>query len=295
MGIKKSIIVLFGKPNVGKSTLFNALQKKDFAITSRKPQTTRVNSYTIIDLDENKQVALIDTPGFHLPNNKLDKFLNQQITKAFNCATNAYFIFDNTRHFDKEDEVVLKNMQNFNIDKKVLIINKIDKNDKLNPNDETKLKQYHFDHTIYLSAINQTNIDKLIQLMKDGCLYEDLDITSFKEPSDEFISQEIIRLSCINILEKELPYAIGINLNKFSYLQDKNLLEIDAEIFVEKESQKPIVIGKHGTMIKKIGIDARKKLLEIFDCKINLKLFVKVQKDWRNNEYIINSLGYKNT
>lgn len=279
MGIKKSIIVLFGKPNVGKSTLFNALQKKDFAITSKKPQTTRVNSYTIIDLDKNKQIALIDTPGFHLPNNKLDKFLNQQINKAFKCATNAYFIFDNTRHFDKEDEIVLKNMQNFNINKKVLIINKIDKKSQLSPEDEIVLKQYHFDHIIYLSALNNNNIDELIQLMKDSCDNEDLDLTIFKEPGDEFISQEIIRLSCINILEKELPYAIGVNLNQFSYNKEKNLLEIDAEIFVEKESQKPIVIGKQGVMIKKIGIDARKKLLEIFDCKINLKLFVKVQKD----------------
>ena len=292
MATKHSIIALLGKPNVGKSTIFNSLQKNDYAITSPKPQTTRNIITTFLEFNKEKSAILLDTPGFHLPNNKLDNFLNQEIKETLKLINIGCFVFDISRSFDKEDEKILNDLFKFNPEIKILIINKVDKI-KNNNDLPTIRSKYKFDEEIELSAINNYNIDVLYSIFEKYTTNEEIDISLFKTMNDEFIAGELVRQSCINFLKKELPYAIAANVVNYNYNKEKNLLNIDIELLVEKESQKPIVIGKKGKMIKKIGIDARMKLLEIYDCKINLNLFVKVKQDWRNDEYVIKDLGYK--
>lgn len=288
MGTKHAVVALIGKPNAGKSTIFNQLQKNDFAITSSKPQTTRNAICSFIDFKDNKQATLIDTPGFHEANNKLDTFLNSEIKNSIKQATIGLFIFDVSREFDYEDKKILEFLFNSNIEKKVLVMNKIDSNKK-----NAVPSEYKFDSSIEISAKQNYNLDKLLAYIEDNTIEENLDVSHFTRPTDEFITSEIIREVCIHQLKKELPYAVGVMINEFNYDKEKNLLNIDANIVIEKESQKPIVVGSKGSMIKKIGIESRKKLLDIYDCKINLKLFVKVKNDWRNNDYEIRSLGYK--
>ena len=294
MDTKYAIVSLVGKPNVGKSTLFNELQKNDFAITSNKPQTTRNSISTYIEFANNKKAILIDTPGFHFPNNKLDNFLNSEIKNSIKQSTLIFFIFDASRDFDNEDKKILENISNISDVTKILLINKIDsKKNNLKINLELINQKYQFNKSLEISAKQKLNIDKILTIIEENTIYENVNVNFFKRPSDEFIASEIIRESCIFLLKKELPYAIGVSINTYTYNNENNTLNIDANILIEKESQKPIVVGAKGSMIKKIGIESRKKLLDIYDCKINLKLFVKVKDDWRNNEYDIKSLGYK--
>lgn len=289
-----AIITFVGKPNVGKSTLFNAILNYKWAITSHKPQTTRKQLCIKFKVDNESELLLVDTPGFHEPRNKLDLFLNSEIKNTLQFANVACFIFDITRQFDIEDEKILKHIQNFGIENKILIINKAETSkQEIIDNEVKKIKdKYNFNDIIQISALHKINIDKLINILKKY-LKEDIDISFYKEPSDEFITSEIIREKCIYLLKREIPYGIGVEIFHYKYDNVNNTLNIDANIIVEKDSQKPIVIGKGAKMIKEIGIRSRKELLEIYDCKIVLKLFVKVKKEWRNNEYIINELGYK--
>ncbi len=289
---KNAIVTFVGKPNVGKSTLFNAILNYKWAITSHKPQTTRKQLSIKFDINKNEHLLLVDTPGFHDARNKLDIFLNDEIKRTLQFANVACFIFDITREYDKEDEKILKQLKNYNIEHSILIINKAETSQQhLIDNQVEKLKQLHqFSDVIQISALHKINIDKLINILKKY-LSNEIDISFYREPSEEFIVSEIIREKCIYLLKKEIPYGIGVEIFRFEY--KNNVLTIEANVIVEKESQKPIVIGKGAKMIKEIGVRSRKELLDIYDCKIVLNLFVKVKKEWRDNEYVINELGYK--
>lgn len=295
MDTKKGLIVaFFGKPNVGKSTLFNALQKNVYAIVSHKPQTTRDYITARMEIEDGI-IVLLDTPGFHNPNNKLDMFLNSQIKYALKLSDMACYICDPTKNLNDEDITILTYLKNLNDKKRVLIINKID----LVTEDEIKIKKNEinkilsFDHTINISALNNIGINELKKYFEQNVKESDVDFNFFKEPNDEFITKEIIREVCLINLQKEVPYGISIMINEFKYDKEKNFLNIIADIYVEKESQKGIVVGKLGSMIKKIGTDSRTKLLEIYDCKINLSLYVKVKSDWRQNNDLVKLMGYK--
>lgn len=294
MTSKNAIISFTGKPNVGKSTLFNSILNNKWAIVSPKPQTTRKQMIVKYDISRDEGLLLVDTPGFHEPRNKLDFFLNSEVKRALQFSNVICYIFDITRDFDQEDENIIKQIKNFSIDKSILIINKAELSSQ-NKIDETVkflLEKHNFNDVIQISALHKINIDKLLNIFKNYVSSE-IDISFYKEPNEEFIVSEIIREKCLKLLKKEIPFGIGVDVFYFKYDQTTNKLSIDANILVEKESQKPIVVGKAGKMIKEIGTSSRKELLDIYDCKIVLKLFVKVKKDWRNNEYIIKELGYK--
>lgn len=292
---KSSVVVLFGRPNVGKSTIFNCLQKNVYAITTRKAQTTRNHIIAKVEINPNEFLILIDTPGFHRANNKLDLFLNSEVKTAIKMANVACYILDPTRPINEEDAEIIKYMNNVNSSKKVLVVNKIDKvkESEVEACISEISKFCTFDNVFKISAINKLGIDEYYNFLLGTIDQNDLAIDTIKEPRDEFIVQEIIRESCLELLDKEIPYGISIEVNKFDYESKNNLLTIDANIYVEKESHKGIVVGKAGSMIKKIGIDARKKLLEIFDCNINLQLYVKTKSDWRNNDELLKLLGYR--
>lgn len=293
--IKQTVVAFFGKPNVGKSTIFNSLQKNVNSIITSKPQTTRNYICARYDINENKQAILIDTPGFHKPNNKLDLFLNSEVKYILNKANIGCFIFDPTRIIDEEDKTLLNHMKNFSIEKKVLIINKIDLVNNAKIDDYIKEIEniMSFDEIIKISALNIINMNELVELIDSECLHEDIDNDIFKEPTDEFITSEIIRHSCLNNLQKEIPYGVNIIINDFKYNNENKKLDINADIIIEKESQKAIVVGSKGNMIKKIGTEARMELLKIYDCTIMLKLFVKVKLGWRDDDNLVRIMGYK--
>ena len=295
--MKVGVVSIVGKPNVGKSTLINTIFNKEVVISSSKPQTTR-NKIQIVYKDEDSEILFSDTPGYHNPKNKLDLFLNSQVKKSLKNTDVIVFMFDISRKFDDEDQKILDEIKKFKIKKIILAVNKID----LIPQEEIGLKieivkqQMDFDDVVLLSSKEKTNIDKLMSLLKSN--FEEVDTDTFYdqqsvEQKEEFFVSEIIRQVIINNFRQEIPYSVAVVVDKMDYDQSKNLLSINYSIVVEKESQKPIIIGKGGNTIKKLGILIRAKLSEIYDCKLFLQSFVKVKKNWRDNNEIIKDLGYK--
>lgn len=295
--MKVGVVSIVGKPNVGKSTLINTIFNKEVVISSSKPQTTR-NKIQIVYKDEDSEILFSDTPGYHNPKNKLDLFLNSQVKKSLKNTDVIVFMFDISRKFDDEDQKILDEIKRFKIKKIILAVNKID----LIPQQEIGLKieivkqQMDFDDVVLLSSKEKTNIDKLMSLLKSNL--EEVDTDTFYdqqsvEQKEEFFVSEIIRQVIINNFRQEIPYSVAVVVDKMDYDQSKNLLSINYSIVVEKESQKPIIIGKGGNTIKKLGILIRAKLSEIYDCKLFLQSFVKVKKNWRDDNEIIKDLGYK--
>ena len=284
-------VVITGKPNVGKSTLFNQIAKKEVAIISQKPQTTR-NQINYVYATEDKEIAFVDTPGFHFSRNKLDNYLNSQIKNAYKYANIALLLIDLTREINDEDLEVIKMVKSFNIDNVILVFNKIDACEKQSI-DEYKQKVQELikvNDVIEISALKNTNTDILIDtiskyLINDPIILKETD-------SDNFIISEIIREQIIKNFYQEIPYATCVCIKKKNYDKATNVFEVYADIVTEKESQKPIIIGRGGRMIKRIGTDARHKLHEYYDCKIVLNLFVVVKNDWRNNPSVLKDGGY---
>ena len=284
-------VVITGKPNVGKSTLINQIAKKEVAIISQKPQTTR-NQINYVYATEKKEIAFVDTPGFHFSRNKLDNYLNSQIKNAYKYANIALLLIDLTREINDEDLEVIKMVKSFNIDNIILVFNKIDACEKQTI-DEYKQKVQELikvNDVIEISALKNTNTDILIDtiskyLINDPIILKETD-------SDNFIISEIIREQIIKNFYQEIPYATCVCIKKKNYDKITNVFEVYADIVTEKESQKPIIIGRGGRMIKRIGTDARHKLHEYYDCKIVLNLFVVVKYDWRNNPSVLKDGGY---
>lgn len=290
---KFGYVVITGKPNVGKSTLINSLLKRKVSITSYKPQTTR-NLIKALYVDNNSKIVFLDTPGYHEPNNKLDQFLNSQIKLAYKQVNCALLLIDPTREFDAEDEAVIKLLKSFKIEKTILVFTKKDIASATKTLALTKKISELIDicSTIILSAKNNENLDQLINEIKKNIPDNDNDFDSSVNEDDNLLISELVREQIIYNTKQEIPYSCAVFIQGKTYDKKTNFLNIQADIIVEKKSQIPILLGHGGTMIKKIGTNARKELLSIFDCKINLKLFVKCKEDWRNNSTFLKDLNY---
>lgn len=289
---KSGTITIVGKPNVGKSTLLNTIANKKVSIVSYKPQTTR-NQIRHFYSNEMLDITFVDTPGFHFAKNKLDLFLNSEIKKTFKSCDLVLFLVDPTRPVDEEDLEIIKFIKSYKLEKIILVITKCDVVTEGSIKNHINTISKHFT-PIAIAKISAKNnsLELLFEAIYQNLNgYQELENV---EDSDNFNIAEIIREQILLNCKKEVPYATGIFIEKTNFDQQKNIFNIFANIFVEKASQKPILIGKNGSMIKKIGINARKELLNIYDCKINLKLFVKVQNDWRNNPKVLSLLGYTN-
>lgn len=293
-------ISIFGKPNVGKSTFLNTLFEKKVTIATHKPQTTR-NMIELSYKKDNYQIDFIDTPGFHKPRNKLDLFLNSEAKKSLKKADKVLFFFDCSKEIDNEDLECLKILKNFKVKNVYLVINKID---LVEPQYLLDFKKNLYDLFLFKNCFqicskNSVDVLKVIDFFIDDLKNtktskNDMGFTFFeKMPNDEFFVSEIIREQVINLYRQEIPYGVAIKIEEFNYDSDSNVLFIKFLIFVEKQSQKPILIGKSGNAIKNLNFNIRNKLLEIYDCKIVTKSEVKVKKDWRNDEIQIRELGYK--
>ena len=292
MKIKTGTVVITGKPNVGKSTLINTIANKLIAITSPKPQTTR-NKIKFTYNDDKNKIAFIDTPGYHIPNNKLDMFLNSEIKNAYKLADIALLVIDLTREIDQEDIEVINIIKSYNVKKVILVLNKIDvAKQGIDQKYEAKVKELiEISQVIKICANKIESVKEVIDTIHNH-LDDNNDLVEDVEIADNFFISEIIREQIIFNFKQEVPYATCIAIRKKNYDPNTNVFEIYADIVVEKESQKPIIIGAKGQMIKKIGTKSREKLLEFYDCKIVIHLFVVTKKDWRNDTTFLKENGY---
>lgn len=286
-------VAIVGRPNVGKSTLLNRILGQKLSITSRKPQTTR-HQILGIKTEGDLQVVYVDTPGIHkLQDKAINRYMNKAATTAVKDVDLILMLIDRMRWTD-EDDMVLKTIQGQRAPV-VLVVNKVDfvkEKDELLPWLEEVSKKHHFDQIIPLSAKTGHNVDRLEKLVESYLpesqhFFPDDQIT---DRSSRFLAAELVREKIMRQLGDELPYAMTVEIEEF--VHSGTLIEISALILVERPSQKAIVIGDAGARIKQIGQDARKDMEEMFDCKVMLKLWVKVKAGWSDDERALRSLGY---
>jgi len=291
--MKSGFIALVGRPNVGKSTLLNAIMGKKVAITSNKPQTTR-NLIQGIYNDEDSQMVFVDTPGIHKPKNKLGKILNKQTYITFDDVDIILFLVDITEELGKGDMFVIDLLKK--VTKPViLVINKIDKLPRLEilkKIDEYK-DLYNFNEIIPISAYKKDNVDRLIGVLKskltDNIKYYDDE--TWTNVSTRFLISELIREKILELTDEEVPHSVSVVVDQIEY--NNNAANINATIVVDRENLKKILIGKNGSMIKEIGIRARKDIEPLIGRNIYLELFVKVIPKWRDREKFLNEIGFK--
>ncbi|MDU5224160.1 MAG: GTPase Era [Finegoldia magna] len=291
---KSGFVSVIGRSNVGKSTLLNRILGEKLTIISDKPQTTR-NKIQLIYTDENMQAIFLDTPGIQTPKNKLGDYMLKVSMSTLNEVDVLTYIVDTTEEIGKLDSEIIKKLKLVNT-KIILLINKTDKisSDNVNEIVEMYSKVGIFEEIIPISALNGDNVEGYLTSLKnnlpEGPMYYDKD--SVTDQPIRQIVQELIREKALINLSDELPHGIAITIEKFKERQDKNLIDIDATIIVEKKSHKGMVIGKKGSMIKKIGTDARIDIEQLLDAKVNLKLWVKIDEEWRNKDSRLRYLGY---
>lgn len=291
--MKSGFIALVGRPNVGKSTLLNAIIGKKVAITSDKPQTTR-NIIQGIRTDEDSQMVFVDTPGIHKPKNKLGKFLNKQAYFSVNDVDVILFLVDITESLGKGDMFVIDVLKNVRVPV-ILVINKIDKLPKeeiLKKIDEYK-DLYNFDEIIPVSARKKDNVDRLIAVLKakltDNIKYYDDEI--YTDKPINFIVSELIREKILELTFEEVPHSVSVVTDLMEYNRDA--VNIKATIVVDRENLKRILVGKNGSMIKEIGTRARMEIEPLLKKNVYLELFVKVIPKWRDREKFLNEIGFK--
>ncbi len=291
---KSGFVSVIGRSNVGKSTFLNRILGEKLTIISDKPQTTR-NKIQLIYTDENMQAIFLDTPGIQTPKNKLGDYMLKVSMSTLNEVDVITYIVDTTEEIGKLDSEIIEKLKLVNT-KIILLINKIDKisSDKVNELVEMFSKVGIFEEIIPISALTGDNLEGYLTSLKNnlpqGPMYYDKD--SVTDQPIRQIVQELIREKALINLSDELPHGIAITIEKFKEREDKNLIDIDATIIVEKKSHKGMVIGKKGSMIKKIGTDARIDIEQLLDAKVNLKLWVKIDEEWRNKDSRLRYLGY---
>ncbi|MCT7360816.1 MAG: GTPase Era [Thalassobium sp.] len=286
-------VAIVGRPNVGKSTLLNRILGQKLSITSRKPQTTR-HQILGIKTEGDVQVVYVDTPGMHKHQEKaINRYMNKAATTAVKDVDLILMLVDRTR-WTEEDEMVLQAVKSQRAPV-VLVVNKVDfvrEKEELLPVLQQLSSRHNFDQIIPVSAKTGHNIERLENLIEsylpeNQYFFPEDQIT---DRSSRFLAAELVREKIMRQLGDELPYAMTVEIEEF--VHTGTLIEISALILVERASQKAIVIGDGGYRIKQIGQDARKDMELLFDCKVMLKLWVKVKAGWSDDERALRSLGY---
>lgn len=292
MGFKSGFVTILGKPNVGKSSLINAIINEKVSIVSPKPQTTRNNIIGILNQPD-CQIVFTDTPGIHNSNNKLDNYMQKSISYSKAGVDVIVAVLDGTKKISQQDIAFIEslNKNNANI---IVVVNKTDATsfEKLYP-ELNKLNDLEFvKHIIPTSAIKGKNVDVLINKIKEflpvGEKFYNEDI--YTDKTEKFMVSEIIREKTLWLLQEEIPHGIAVEIIKFE--ETDKVINIDADIVCEKASHKQIIIGAEGSMLKKIGTKSREDIEELVSKKVFLKIFVKVRPNWRNNSFYVSDLGY---
>ena len=293
---KSGFITIIGKPNVGKSTLMNALIGEKIAIVTNKPQTTR-NKIRCILTESDFQAVFIDTPGIHDPKTKLGNFMVGSSVSAFSEADVILYLVEPTGKISKIDIGIIEKLKNVGANV-FLIINKIDKIEKgeLLGIISKYEKLLEFKEIVPISAVKKSGLDELIETIKnylpEGPKYFPEDMLT--DQPERQIAAEIIREKALMLLQEEIPHGIAVEIMSMKQRAGKDIVDIEATIYCEKDSHKGMVIGKGGEMLKSIGSRARADMERLLGSKIFLELWVRVKKDWRDSDFLLKNFGYKN-
>lgn len=289
---KTGFVTLIGRPNVGKSTLMNQIIGQKIAITSNKPQTTR-NRIQTVYTNEDGQIIFVDTPGIHKAKNKLGNYMVNVAEKTLKEVDVILWLVEPTTFIGAGEKYILERLKAVKTPV-ILVVNKIDtiKKEEILPAIDTYRKEYDFAEIVPVSAKNGQGKEDLIQTifkyLTYGPMYYDED-TITDQPERQIVA-ELIREKALHSLDEEIPHGIAVVIDQMKY--EKKIVHIDATIICERDSHKGIIIGKGGQMLKKIGSAARYEIEQMLEMKVNLKLWVKVKKDWRDSDFLIKNFGY---
>jgi len=289
---KSGFVTLIGRPNVGKSTLMNRLIGQKIAITSKKPQTTRNRIQTVLTTDES-QMVFVDTPGIHKAKNKLGDYMVKVAERTLNEVDVVLWLVEPTDYIGAGERHIVEQLKKVKTPV-ILVINKIDKvkKEEVAKSIDIYKDELAFAEIVPVSAMKGDNTETLksciLKYLPYGpAFYEEDTITD--QPLRQLVA-ELIREQALRLLEEEIPHGVAVSIE--SIKKRKKIYDIEATIICEKDSHKGIIIGKGGQMLKKIGSNARPGIENLLETQVNLQLWVKVKKDWRESDYLLKNFGY---
>ncbi|MBV1759149.1 MAG: GTPase Era [Dethiosulfatibacter sp.] len=290
---KSGFVTVVGRPNVGKSTLINYMVGEKILIMSDKPQTTR-NKIKAVVTDEDSQIVFIDTPGIHKAKNKLGNFMASEINEAMGEMDVLIFMTDEKNKLGPGDKYIIEQIQDFKMPK-IAVINKSDIY-KDNLSVEAEITEMDlFDKVLRISATAGMNVQEVVSFIKDnieeGPQYFPEDYIT--DRPEWFVISELIREKALQFLQDEIPHGVGVLIEKIEQRENKDMMDVYAVIMCEKKSHKGMIIGKEGSKLREIGENARLDIERLLGTKVYLKLWVKISKNWRDDERILRELGYK--
>ncbi len=291
---KSGFVAIIGRPNVGKSTLMNHLIGQKIAITSKKPQTTRNKIQTVYTCEDG-QIIFLDTPGIHKAKNKLGEYMVNVAEQTLKDVDVILWLVEPTTYIGAGEKHIAEQLQKTSLPV-ILVINKVDtvkKEDILQVIDNYR-KLYDFAEIIPASALRGQNtkdiVNSLFKYMPYGPMFYDEDMVT-DQPQRQIVA-EIIREKALHALDEEIPHGIAVTIEKMRERKGQHIVDIEATIICERDSHKGIIIGKQGSMLKKIGSNARFEIEKMLEERVNLKIWVKVKKDWRDSDTLMKNFGY---
>ncbi len=290
---KSGFVAIVGRPNVGKSTLMNQVIGQKIAIMSDKPQTTRNKIHGVYTTDE-MQIVFLDTPGIHKRQSKLGDFMNNTALNTLKEVEAVLFLADTSEGFGGGDRFIIEQLKGVKTPV-ILVLNKIDKIEPevLLPIIEQYSKLHDFAEIVPISALNGNNVTRLLEQVEkylpEGPQYYPAD--QITDHPEQFVCAELIREKILHMTREEVPHSIAVTIEDMR-VQENGVVHISAVIFVERDSQKGIIIGKQGALLKEVGKQARQDIQNLLGSKIFLELWVKVKKDWRNQDRVLRDLGF---
>lgn len=292
---KSAFIAIVGRPNVGKSSILNKMLGQKIAIVSSKPQTTRTRIMGVLT-EEETQLVFIDTPGIHKPRTELGKYMVKSVNESVSGVDACLLVTEACKDITDTELKLIEKFKAMNVPA-ILAINKIDtvkEKSDLMLQIARYSEKYDFEAVVPVSAQNNSGIDDLKNELKKlaqegGHLFDEDTLT---DQPERVLAGEMIREKMLRLLDKEIPHGTAVVVERMKTREDKDIIDMDATIYCERDSHKGIIIGKQGAMLKKIGSYARQDMESFFNCKVNLTMWVKVKEDWRNREGLLRSFGF---
>ena len=292
---KSGFVTIIGRPNVGKSTLMNHLIGQKIAITSNKPQTTRNRIQTVYTDMDRGQIVFLDTPGIHQAKNKLGEYMVNVAEHTLSEVDVILWLVEPSTFIGAGEQHIIKQLKKTKTPV-ILIINKVDtvEREKILEYIDAYRKVFDFAEIVPASALREQNLDTVVDVIFKYLPYGPMfyDEETVTDQPERAIVAEIIREKALHALDDEIPHGIAVYIDRMKERRGQNIIDIDATIVCERDSHKGIIIGKGGSMLKKIGSNARYEMERLLDTQVNLKLWVKVRKDWRDSELMMKNFGY---